>query len=445
MTNSTTISTSSTSTLPACGAASASGTAGANSTCADPYGNTFNVTSGRVYVGTVSVRAVRPNLNSCLTTCDTTAGCQAANYNSTSGECDLLSKVTSVKVVTGAAAAGLEAAQRPPNAMTIYTAPPMTTATTTTPSNSSTFTGVNSGGPGPVNSASLSGISSASYSSTGTAASPGGSMSTSMTGAMSSPYPSSMSSGTMGSTGTSATGASIPGYMSSSTGTSMMSGMGSSSMQMSGSSGSGGMTVTVSPIPASSSMSGGSGTSSSQTTTPSPVSSGPPCPAYNNTTYTDSQSTSYTVYCNSTYSGTVLSRTPASALRRAAFPYVSAAEDCLASCDSTAACMSISSTTQTCTLMSDVGSLTPDTSGMGAVAARKGATSYGGSGGMGGSGSGNGSGSGSGNGATGSVVTVTVCAAQRTTTVFTTATLTTCPAAGCTTLPGRAAGMIGMY
>ncbi|TKA41310.1 hypothetical protein B0A54_06212 [Friedmanniomyces endolithicus] len=230
-----------------------------------------------------------------------------------------------------------------------------------------------------------------------------------------------------------------------------MSGMSSSSGQMGASSGGGGMTVTVSPIPASSSISGGSGTSavgstssgSSQTTTPSPVSSGPPCPAYNNTTYTDSQSTSYTVYCNSTYSGTVLSRTPASALRRAAFPYASAAEDCMASCDSTSACMSISSTAQTCTLMSDVGSLTPDTSGTGAVAARKGATSYGGNGGMGGSGSGNGSGSS--NGATGSVVTVTVCAAQRTTTVFTTATLTTCPAAGCTTMPGRAAGMIGMY
>ncbi|TKA64841.1 hypothetical protein B0A55_08282 [Friedmanniomyces simplex] len=86
MTAQTTTSVSSTSALPACGAASATATSGSNSTCADPYGNTFNVTSGTRYVGTVSVRAVKPNLNSCLTTCDTTSGCQAANYNSTSGE-----------------------------------------------------------------------------------------------------------------------------------------------------------------------------------------------------------------------------------------------------------------------------------------------------------------------------------------------------------------------
>ncbi|KAK3639806.1 hypothetical protein LTR22_017314 [Elasticomyces elasticus] len=517
-----TSSASSTSSLPGCGSAAATATAGANTTCADPYGNTFNVTQGTRYIGQVSVRAVRPNLNSCLTTCDTTAGCKAANYNSTSGVCELLTRVDSIEVVTGPDAAGLQAAQRPPDATTVYTAPPMTKTTTTASSSSSTDGGVNTGGPGPVNSASLSGIAPAPYSSSSLASSTSGGTSVPATsnvltsnGATPPPYssPTSFSSLTSSTSGQSG----IPGYSSSASSSSAM-GMSSSSLSSastngvtsvpasqssssavsvigyssvpvsstvssqttstrfgstssvanSGSSSSstatvasngGGLTVTVSPIPASysGSMSNGNSittslpsvqsqtTSANPTSTALPPSAGPPCPYYNNATYTDSQSAPYTVYCNSTYSGTVLSRTPASQLRRARFPYATAADDCLAYCDSNTACMAISSTAQTCTLFSDVGGLSPDTSGTGAVAARKGEQPPSGgtgsgsssaagspSGGNGQSASATGAASTSGGGSAGSnVITVTVCAAQRTTTVFTTATLTTCPAAGC--------------
>ncbi|KAK4892764.1 hypothetical protein LTR27_008863 [Elasticomyces elasticus] len=518
----TTSSASSTSSLPGCGSAAATATAGANTTCADPYGNTFNVTQGTRYIGQVSVRAVRPNLNSCLTTCDTTAGCKAANYNSTSGVCELLTRVDSIEVVTGPDAAGLQAAQRPPDATTVYTAPPMTTTTTAASSSSSTDGGINTGGPGPVNSASLSGIAPAPYSSSSLASSTSGGTSVPATsnvltsnGATPPPYssPTSLSSltsstisqsGIVGySSSTSSSGGmemssssfrsastngvtSVPASQSSSSavsvtgyssvpisstvssqttstrlgGTSSATNSGSSSSNTATSvSNGGGLTVTVSPIPASysGSMSNGNSiitslpsaqsqtTSANPTSTALPPSAGPPCPYYNNATYIDSQSAPYTVYCNSTYSGTVLSRTPASQLRRARFPYATAADDCLAYCDSNTACMAISSTAQTCTLFSDVGGLSPDTSGTGAVAARKGdqppsggtgsgSSSSAGSpsGGNGQTASATGAASTSGGGSAGSnVITVTVCAAQRTTTVFTTATLTTCPAAGC--------------
>ncbi|KAK5689316.1 Histone-lysine N-methyltransferase set-6 [Elasticomyces elasticus] len=445
----TTSSASSTSSLPGCGSAAATATAGANTTCADPYGNTFNVTQGTRYIGQVSVRAVRPNLNSCLTTCDTTAGCKAANYNSTSGVCELLTRVDSIEVVTGPDAAGLQAAQRPPDATTVYTAPPMTTTTTTTSSSLSTDGGINTGGPGPVNSASLSGIAPAPYSSSSLASSTSGGTSVPATsnvltsnGATPPPYssPTSFSSLTSSTSGQSG----IPGYSSSASSSSAM-GMSSSSLSSASTNGvtsvpasqssssavsvigyssvpisstvssqttstrlgstssvtnsvssssstatvasnGGGLTVTVSPIPASYSGSMSSGnsiittlpsaqsqtTSANPTSTALPPSAGPPCPYYNNATYIDSQSAPYTVYCNSTYAGTVLSRTPASQLRRARFPYATAADDCLAYCDSNTACMAISSTAQTCTLFSDVGGLSPDTSGTGAVAARKG-------------------------------------------------------------------------
>ncbi|KAK5761658.1 Histone-lysine N-methyltransferase set-6 [Elasticomyces elasticus] len=440
----TTSSASSTSSLPGCGSAAATATAGANTTCADPYGNTFNVTQGTRYIGQVSVRAVRPNLNSCLTTCDTTAGCKAANYNSTSGVCELLTRVDSVEVVTGPDAAGLQAAQRPPDATTVYTAPPMTTTTTTASSSSSTDGGINTGGPGPVNSASLSGIAPAPYSSSSLASSTSGGTSVTTNvltsnGATPPPYSSPTSLSSLTSSTSSQSGivgysnsassmdmssssfssastngvTSVPASQSSSSAVSVIgyssvpmssavssqttstrpgstnsaanSGSGSSSTATVASNG-GGLTVTVSPIPASysGSMSNGNSiitsrppvqsqtTSANPTSTGLPPSAGPPCPSYNNATYTDSQSAPYTVYCNSTYSGTVLSRTPASQLRRAKFPYATAADDCLAYCDSNTACMAISSTAQTCTLFSDVGGLSPDTSGTGAVAARRG-------------------------------------------------------------------------
>ncbi|KAK5718207.1 Histone-lysine N-methyltransferase set-6 [Elasticomyces elasticus] len=421
----TTSSASSTSSLPGCGSAAATATAGANTACADPYGNTFNVTQGTRYIGQVSVRAVRPNLNSCLTTCG------------------------HVEVVTGPDAAGLQAAQRPPDATTVYTAPPMTTTTTTASSSLSTDGGINTGGPGPVNSASLSGIAPAPYSSSNLASStseatpmPATSNVLTSNGATPPPYSSptslsSLTSSTSGQSGipeysssasssggtemsssslasASTSGATpVPASQSSSSAVSVIgyssvpvpstvssqttstrlvstdsvtnSGSSSSSTATVASNG-GGLTVTVSPIPASSSgsMSNGNSiittqpsiqsqtTSANPTSTTLPPSAGPPCPLYNNATYTDSQSAPYTVYCNSTYSGTVLSRTPASQLRRAKFPYATAADDCLAYCDSNTACMAISSTAQTCTLFSDVGGLSPDTSGAGAVAARKG-------------------------------------------------------------------------
>ncbi|TKA27589.1 hypothetical protein B0A50_04421 [Salinomyces thailandicus] len=137
---------SSSSTIQGCSAATAVGTSG--SACADPYGNTFTVSSGSRYVGSVRAVIKAPSLSSCLTQCDETPDCRAANYNSTSGACYLLDNVTGVEQVTGPGADGAQAASRPADATSVastpppmYTTPPQdqypTTTTTAGPNGSS--------------------------------------------------------------------------------------------------------------------------------------------------------------------------------------------------------------------------------------------------------------------------------------------------------------------
>lgn len=79
-------STYSASSAPACPAAATNGA------CSDPYGNTYAVQTGTMYTGTVSERLSQPNLNNCLTSCDTTPGCVAVNYDGAT--CSYFSAVT---------------------------------------------------------------------------------------------------------------------------------------------------------------------------------------------------------------------------------------------------------------------------------------------------------------------------------------------------------------
>ena len=163
------------------------------------------------------------------------------------------------------------------------------------------------------------------------------------------------------------------------------------------------------------------GASPTQTGT-NPASTGPVCPFYDEGQYTDPQGSTYRVDCNSTYSGNVLQRTnttsPARAKRQASVGVT--APQCMVLCDKNPACIAINvDCAGMCTLLESV---TNTVDGACGVAARRLAGSSGG-------------------GASG-VSTVTVCAARTgTTTVFTTATLTTCAANGqCP--PGTKRGMM---
>ncbi|KAI7159869.1 putative ferulic acid esterase [Hortaea werneckii] len=98
--------------------------AASGSACADPYGNTYNVSSGTRYIGSVRAVVKAPSLSSCLTTCDETPGCVGTNYNSTSGACYILDSVTGVEEVSGPDAAGVQAASRPADVTSVASTPP---------------------------------------------------------------------------------------------------------------------------------------------------------------------------------------------------------------------------------------------------------------------------------------------------------------------------------
>ena len=140
-----------------------------------------------------------------------------------------------------------------------------------------------------------------------------------------------------------------------------------------------------------------------------PASTGPVCPNYNDQQYTDAQGKAYNVQCNTTLSGTVVSSSNSTAghYKRAAEKITP--KGCMDMCDQSTDCIAINvDCAGTCELL---GSVIKTVGGQCGVAARRTAGTNGG-GGKG-------------------VVTVTVCAARTgTKTVFTTATLTTCPANG---------------
>ncbi|KAI7568118.1 putative ferulic acid esterase, partial [Hortaea werneckii] len=108
--------------LQGCSVATAAAASG--SACADPYGNTYNVSPGTRYIGSVRAVVKAPSLSSCLTTCDETPGCVATNYNSTSGACYILDNVTGVEEVFGPDAAGVQAASRPADVTSVASTPP---------------------------------------------------------------------------------------------------------------------------------------------------------------------------------------------------------------------------------------------------------------------------------------------------------------------------------
>ncbi|TKA83791.1 hypothetical protein B0A55_00056 [Friedmanniomyces simplex] len=119
--------TSSASALATCADANAPSASGA--ACQDTYGNAFNVSYGTQYTGSVLKRATQPSINACLLQCDTTSGCTAVNY--ANGTCELLSTVTGTETVAVSGSADVAAATRPVSVSTIYTAPPTTSAMTT--------------------------------------------------------------------------------------------------------------------------------------------------------------------------------------------------------------------------------------------------------------------------------------------------------------------------
>ncbi|KAI7320186.1 putative ferulic acid esterase, partial [Hortaea werneckii] len=98
--------------------------AASGSACADPYGNTYNVSTGTRYIGSVRAVVKAPSLSSCLITCDETPGCVATNYNSTSGACYIFDSVTGVEEVSGPDAAGVQAASRPADVTSVASTPP---------------------------------------------------------------------------------------------------------------------------------------------------------------------------------------------------------------------------------------------------------------------------------------------------------------------------------
>ncbi|KAK0906142.1 hypothetical protein LTR91_008630 [Friedmanniomyces endolithicus] len=121
--------TSSASALATCGNAASPSASGAAAPCQDTYGNSFNVTYGTQYTGSVLIRAKQPSINACLLQCDTTANCAAVNY--ANGTCELLSTVTGTETVAVSGSAVAAAATRPASVSTIYTTPSTTSAMAT--------------------------------------------------------------------------------------------------------------------------------------------------------------------------------------------------------------------------------------------------------------------------------------------------------------------------
>jgi hypothetical protein len=158
---------------------------------------------------------------------------------------------------------------------------------------------------------------------------------------------------------------------------------------------------------------GGSTTVSPPTTSAVAPSAETLCPTYGNKNYTDSNGATYTVYCGQDFAGTPLNPSH----RRQATTYT--IQSCMAVCDQYTACIAASTDGTSCNLFSSV---TGTTGSPGTVAAYKVS------------------------GSTKIVQTVTVCANKVTayTTVWTTATHTTCPANSvCTAGAAYSNGFIG--
>jgi hypothetical protein len=158
---------------------------------------------------------------------------------------------------------------------------------------------------------------------------------------------------------------------------------------------------------------GGSATVSPPTTSAVAPPAETLCPTYGNKNYTDSNGATYTVYCGQDFSGTPFNPS----YRRQATTYT--IQSCMAVCDQYTACVAASTDGTSCNLFSSV---TGTTGSPGTVAAYKVS------------------------GPTKIVQTVTVCANKVTayTTVWTTATHTTCPANSvCTAGAAYSNGFIG--
>jgi hypothetical protein len=182
---------------------------------------------------------------------------------------------------------------------------------------------------------------------------------------------------------------------------------------------------TASPVSPGSSLpfsgsTAGSSPSGGSTTAPAPTTSSvaPPsetlCPGYNSRNYTDSSGATYTVYCGKNLTGTPYNP----AYRRLAQSYT--LQSCMDECDQYTTCVGASTNGTSCSLFSSV---TGSTRSSGTVAAYK----------VSGPPPSN-------------VQTVTFCANRVTayTTVWTTATSTTCPAdSTCTAGPNYDSGFIG--
>ena len=462
---------SSTSPLPSCPSQTTQPQPSDNAACSDAYGNPYNVTYGTVYQGTITMRAVRPNFGSCLTLCDTTVNCVAVNY--IGSECQLLSRVTGNTTVAGGGGA---AATRPADVTTVYTAPPTSTssmvgATSVPASNAAsgaTSIGGSSGGPStfpgpssvvgpassavastpsvtrtstpslptttsnrlpPVGSSSVAGPPSSSNAQGSSGANNGGGNgpSTNLGGTsymstnaylpttqatMASPsYSASLSVSSGGSGGGGGPGPVSGGNSGITNG---MTGSMSGSMET-GSASYGSMTGTASPNDASGSVpintNNNVGSVSPTSSSGPPASTGPVCPNYDDQQYTDAQGSTYNIQCNTTYSGSVItSANSTSNIHKRQSGAVSV-PSCIDYCDQTPECVAITvDCSGTCTLLGSIDN-TVDNGFCGVGAKRL-----------------------TGPGPMGSpnLITVTVCGAKRTrtTTVVTTATLTTCPANG---------------
>ena len=461
---------------PACSTADGDG-----DVCVDSYGNSYAVASGTKFRGSVRAVVKAPTLDSCLAECNQLgASCQAANYNPTTDDCELLSTVTGIDIVTGPDAAAAQAASRAPDSGPIITVAPSSTAagpggygpsaTTTTTRTTSSGTAGQGGmntGPGPVPSVSVPGVVPTTtvppMTTTTTSKGPVGTGGVTENGLCGPQHGDKVCGGSgfgdccseYGYCGSSASfcgtgcqsgygaclGSPPDGY------SSPGAGAGPSSSAGAGMSGGSGATTTrtsvnsISVIPLPSMSGGGPGASSGgqqpggpgmpgtigggSGTQPvvTPTSTSAICPAYDDRNFTDASGSSYGIQCSASYTGTIRSRlsNPNPATGSA---YT--AQSCLLACSQVSDCIAITLTSQACTLFSSINGLSGDVPGSIAALRQMDATE--------------------------NIVTVTasVCGTVRTgtTTIITTATMTTCPAdESCTALPmhGRMdEGMLAM-
>ncbi|QIX00761.1 hypothetical protein AMS68_006278 [Peltaster fructicola] len=425
------------SSLPACQPAKGTVSAAGNgTTCADSSGNTYNVTTGStMYVGHVSVRASTTSLNDCLSLCDLTSGCVAANYQGT--DCTLFDKVTGTTTATGS---GVVLASRPPYVSTVYQPTSTSIMYSSLPISTSSVSILStslSSSPAALASTSTAAMTStnsaALLSSSSASSIQGAQASTSVLGMSSMPFDLSTSSpSSLGGPST------VPYASSNSAAASMQSAAPTSSVQpgQSLSTGYSASTSTTMTSPYQS-LSASSQASSAlissilsiqpppESNSQYPISSSgmsvvPPasttsmavfspsscavadnvCPGCDGRNYTDTNGAGYQVDCNSSYSGTVYS--PSGSSKRQATQYT--VQSCMAICDKYAACVAVSTNGNTCILYSSVTGLSDSPGSTAALKVSPPTMNV--------------------------VVTVTVCAnsAKSTVTVFTTATMMTCGA-----------------